>query len=239
MESEWLREALRFSLKATVYTSSTDDDKWPPQQRDPKFQKLVEGISHTKRFVPTYNLVILGALVVFGVAHWSGEAARWRRRRAARLKNAGFVRASDGDADSIRKNDGEFDGTDSSGTSTLDGTVNPMGKDIDEDEEAPLLRRGDEIQHRGSILSYFKSFLMYQPRPIPFLNKILPSNGISIAVLGLLGLNIFYSFSHINFTLFELFVLADRFGAIFVANLPLLYLLAAKNQPFKIFTGCS
>jgi predicted ferric reductase len=198
----------------------------------------VEGILYSRKFVPTYNLVIFGALIVVGAVHWSGEVRKWRRR-AARLKNAGLVGAYDGGPDPIRRSDEEFDGTGSSGSSTLEGTASPMGKDIDEDEETPLLRRGNEVQRRGLILSHFKSCLMYQPRPIPFFNKILPSNGVSIIVLGLFGFNIFYSFFHINFTIFELFVLADRFGALFVANLPLLYLLAAKNQPLKALTGCS
>ncbi|KAI4122371.1 MAG: hypothetical protein LQ338_005860 [Usnochroma carphineum] len=36
-----------------------------------------------------------------------------------------------------------------------------------------------------------------------------------------------------------LFVFADRTSLLFVANLPLLYLLAAKNQPIKLLTGYS
>lgn len=38
---------------------------------------------------------------------------------------------------------------------------------------------------------------------------------------------------------FYLFVFADRCGIIFISNLPLLYLLAAKNQPLKLLTGYS
>jgi NAD(P)H-flavin reductase len=114
-------------------------------------------------------------------------------------------------------------------------------KDIDEDEETPLLGRPESRrwQSRRSILSYLKSFLMHQPRPIPIFNKTLPSNGMSVVIFALLGLNVFYSFFHISFTIFELFVLEDRFGFLFVVNLPLLYLLAAKNQPLKVLTGCS
>ncbi|KAJ8108499.1 hypothetical protein OPT61_g8135 [Boeremia exigua] len=36
-----------------------------------------------------------------------------------------------------------------------------------------------------------------------------------------------------------LFVFADRCGIVFISNLPLLYLLAAKNQPVKFLTGYS
>lgn len=80
---------------------------------------------------------------------------------------------------------------------------------------------------------------MYQPPPIPFFNKILPSNGTTFIVLLFLGLNVFYTFFHINFNIFELFVLADRCGLVFVANLPLLYIMAAKTQPLKVLTGYS
>jgi hypothetical protein len=80
---------------------------------------------------------------------------------------------------------------------------------------------------------------MYQPKPIPFFNKTLPSNGTSIVLIAFIGLNIFYTLFHINFNIFELFVLADRFGLVFAVNLPLLYILAAKNQPLKVITGVS
>jgi hypothetical protein len=80
---------------------------------------------------------------------------------------------------------------------------------------------------------------MYQPRPIPFFNKVLPSNGASLALLAFLGLNIFYMFFHINFNMYETFVLADRCGLLFVANLPYLYILAAKNQPLKFLMAQS
>ena len=55
--------------------------------------------------------------------------------------------------------------------------------------------------------------------------------------MAFIELNIFYTFFHINFNIFGLFVLADRFGLVFVINLPLLYTLAAKNQPLKFLTG--
>ena len=247
MESEWLREALRFSLKATSYSSSIDDGKGPPQQRDPKLQKLVEGILYSRKFIPTYNLVILGFLVILSAVHWYREAIRWRRR-ALRLRDLSVVGSYDGDAESIKpgmrdgwKNDEGFEGTSSSGSSTLEGYASPLRNDIEEDEESRLLQQGYSLRPkpRRSMLSYIESYLMYQPRPILLFNKVLPSNGMSLVVLGLFCLNIFYSLFHINFNIFELFVLADRFGLIFVANLPLLYLLAAKNQPFNVLTGCS
>lgn len=80
---------------------------------------------------------------------------------------------------------------------------------------------------------------MYQPRPIPYIHKTLPSNETTIAVLALVVLNLFYTFFRIPFTIPDLAVLAERSGLVFVANLPLLYFLSAKNQPLKLLTGCS
>lgn len=80
---------------------------------------------------------------------------------------------------------------------------------------------------------------MYQPPPVPVINKTLPPNGVSLFIIAFLALNFFYMFFHINFNAFELFILADRFGLVFIANLPLLYLLAGKNQPLKFLTGRS
>ena len=246
MESEWLREALRFSLKANVYSSSTNGDRGPPNQRDPKFRKLVEGIVYSRKFVPTYSIIVLGVFLVLSTVHWSREAIRWRRRRRLRLKVLSATGAYNGNTESSHPdvgkggNDEDSDGLSSSGSSTL-ACNSPIRQDVDEDEETPLLKRPQTTLTPASrsILSYPRSFLMYQPRPIPFCNKVLPSNGMSFVVLSLLGLNLFYSLFHINFTIFELFVLADRFGLLFVVNLPLLYLLAAKNQPLKVLTGCS
>ena len=67
----------------------------------------------------------------------------------------------------------------------------------------------------------------------------MPSNSTTLAVLVLLGINIFYTVYKIPFTISMLFVFADRASLVFVANLPLLYLLAAKNQPIQILTGYS
>lgn len=58
-------------------------------------------------------------------------------------------------------------------------------------------------------------------------------------VLAFIGLNIFYNLYNIPFDMKYLFVFADRTGLAFVANLPLLYLFAAKNQPMKWLTGYS
>lgn len=85
-----------------------------------------------------------------------------------------------------------------------------------------------------------RAVLTYQPRPIPFVNKILPSNATSLLVLLLLGINIFYLNYYTGSTLAVWTAcILDRAGLLFVANLPWLYLLAAKNQPLRLLTGHS
>ncbi|KAL8994621.1 MAG: hypothetical protein Q9169_005465 [Polycauliona sp. 2 TL-2023] len=109
-------------------------------------------------------------------------------------------------------------------------------------ERAPLLLK-TEPSFRKSIWSQSsqkcRSLLLYQPRPIPYVNKTLPSNGTSLLVLGLLGLQVFYLFYRMPLSVPTLFVFADRTSLLFVANIPLLYLFAAKNQPIKLLTGYS
>lgn len=246
MESEWLREAIRVSLRAPIFTTS-DDEKGPPEQHDPRFYKLVEGIKFSKRFILTYQLVIVGVVCLLSAIHWTEKVIRWRKRRAWNLQKLGVDDIYDNDAETIKpvrtiSQNGrqEMEEISSSGSSTIEGTASPPSK-IHFDEDTPLLHQGHTLQplRRTSLLSTMRAFFMYQPRPIPLVNKVLPPNGISIIVLALVALNLFYMFFHINFNVFELFVLADRIGIVFVANLPWLYLLAAKTQPLRFLTGRS
>ena len=131
-------------------------------------------------------------------------------------------------------NAGVVEGSSSSGSSTIGGAASTPQ---DLNEETPLLHQG--YTPRRTIISSIRAFFIYQPQPIPFFIKSLPSIGTSFTLLAFIGLNIFYMFFHINFNMFEAFVLADRFGLLFVANLPYLYILAAKNQPLKLLMGQS
>jgi NAD(P)H-flavin reductase len=244
-ESQWLQDALRYSLKASSYTTADNE----PVHPDPRLRKLVEGILFSRRFILTYHVIILGIIVLLSVGHWTGKLIRWRRRRAMKLRILGVEDKYDADAKTITPysevngvNVGEVEESSSSGSSTIEGTASPPQKALDENEETPLLHHEHTLHplySRRTIISSIRSFLMYQPQPIPFFNKVLPSNGTSLALLAFIGLNIFYMFFHINFNMFESFVLADRFGLLFVANFPYLYILAAKNQPLKFLTGQS
>jgi NAD(P)H-flavin reductase len=241
MESKWLQDAIRFSLRASP-TSVFTDSEGPPEQRDPRFRKLIEGILFSRELVLTYHLTIFVVILFISSIHWAKEVQRWRKRRAARFQLLGADDAYDGDA--IKKVslagtriDEDFEEASSSGSSTLAGTVSPPRKDVDED--TPLLPRKQIQPARGSITSSIRAFLMYQPKPVPFFNKTLPSNGTSIVIMAFICLNIFYTIFNIRLTIFELFVFADRCGLLFASNLPLLYLLAAKTQPLKLLTDSS
>src|SRR5690242_4852149 len=84
----WLRDVLRFALTATPSTPTPWDtaaaaggklvDPDDPG-KDPRFRKLVEAILFGRRFLKTYNLVLLGVLLVFTAWHW-GEKLVLRRR---------------------------------------------------------------------------------------------------------------------------------------------------------------
>lgn len=245
MESEWLRDGLRFALEASIFTTPVDDGPGPPQQRDPRFRKLVEGVLYSRRLILTYHIVILGVITIVSAVHWTRKAAQRRRARVPRLQPLDADGAYDGDAakttsPSVTAVNRDIEEASSSGSSTLEGVMSPQVKDADED--TPLLQHDTTLQtshHRRSIIRYFKAFLMYQPPPIPLFNKTLPSNGTSIVLLAFIALNIFYTLFHLNLTIPELFVLADRCALVFVANLPLLYIIGAKNQPLKFLTGYS
>ncbi|TVY21986.1 Ferric/cupric reductase transmembrane component 1 [Lachnellula arida] len=252
-ESQWLQDVLRYSLKAPSSYITADDNK--PPNPNPRLRKLIEGILFSRRFILTYHVIILGIIFLLSVGHWWGNLVRWRRRRAMKLRTFGAEDEYDADAKTItpyskvdRVNVSEIEGSSSSGSSTTEGSASPPQKgmskdeDEDEDEETPLLHQGSALHPlhpRRTMISCIRAFLVYQPRPIPFFNKVLPSNGASLAVLAFIGLNVFYMYYRINFNSFEIFVLADRFGLLFVANLPYLYILAAKNQPLKLLMGQS
>jgi predicted ferric reductase len=81
---------------------------------------------------------------------------------------------------------------------------------------------------------------MYQPPPLPLLHRNVPDVYTTLVILSLLALNLFYLFFHLDFSRpVAVSILADRAGLLFVANLPWLYVLAAKNQPLKGLTGDS
>ena len=251
--------ALRFSLKATWQSrpgrealSISDGDGGPPQGTSPGLRKLIEGILFSRRFVLSYHAIVVGLLVVFTIVHWGEQLRRWRNR--SRTGNL-IAKSGHGEPElpptrspSPKKHGNELSSetetTSSSSSSTLHGTGSPARHtkvDDDATEETGLLsKRGVwESKSRYAVLSQIRAWLVYQPPPIPVINKTLPSNGTTLAVLGFASLNLFYILYRVPFSIPMAFIFADRTSIMFVANLPLLYLFAAKNQPIKRLTGYS
>ncbi|KAF2500346.1 hypothetical protein BU16DRAFT_570011 [Lophium mytilinum] len=207
--------------------------------KDPRFRKLVEAVRYQRRLLLSYNVVLIGLLLLFAIWHWGERVAMARRRRAMAISAAEqefeYKGTEQGEQELV-------EGSSSSSSSTLEGTSTPpdASKTAIDDEREPLLPGQRKISTTSAGIShYVQAWLMYQPKPIPIFIKTLPPNGVSLVVLAFLGLNVFYALYRMPMSLQYLFVFADRCGLIFVSNLPLLYLFAAKNQPIKWLTGYS
>ena len=245
-----MRDALGFALTATASTPAPwfqheydafkavgGGDLVDPDDpgKDPRFRKLVEAILFSRRFLNTYNLVLVGVLLVFTIWHWGEKFVLRRRRQGAGTKKNDKVGSAE-DAEAW-----------SSSSSTIEGSATPpesiaTHKRNGADESSPLLpSRRPRHPSAGIWRPYYilKAALQYQPPRIPIIRKSLPTNAVSLLVLAWIGLIIFYNFYRMPLTFTYLFVFADRCGIVFITNLPLLYLLAAKNQPIKFLTGHS
>ncbi|KAJ8063577.1 hypothetical protein OCU04_007446 [Sclerotinia nivalis] len=245
--SEWISNNFQnVIIHTTSHISTIDNSETNPitEPPEPDLQKLIDGALFNEKIINTYPWTILGIVLVISGIHWFGKIIRWRRRVLWR----GEERYSDDELDDevskmIREDVTDYGSASasSSGSSTL-GSNTPSIKLNDGDEHIPLLANPlpkNNPSNRITIISHIKAFLLYQPRPIPYFNKVLPSNGSSIFILSFLALSIFYTFYNIPFSAFEASVLGDRAGLVFGVNLPLLYILGAKNQPLKILTGVS
>ncbi|KAF2644909.1 hypothetical protein P280DRAFT_183297 [Massarina eburnea CBS 473.64] len=240
--SPWLQDALLSALAIPrpenpepIQAADKGDILPNDPGKDPRFRKLVEAILFGRRLIPTYNVALLGVLFTFTVWHWGEKIALRRRKRDGFMKTGGDERVEEGW---------------SSSSSTIEGSSTPpdvSGKMNDgADETSPLLAPNAKTktttrQRLGIWKPYYllKSWLQYQPRPIPVINKTLPTNAVSLFVLAYIGLNVFYNFYNMPMEMQYVFVFADRCGLLFSANLPILYLLAAKSQPIKLMTGYS
>lgn len=244
-----LRNALRpqsLSSFATPPLHSTDKDGFAPEG-DKRFKKLIDGVHFSQKFILNYQFVLLGLLLLFTAIHWASTLRAWRGRRNTvngRHEGGtklGIGRSGEGKGDVIIESVSRGS---SSSSSTLQEDFHPKAQDSERtfNEHSLLLPKASIAKaspRRWRLTSEIRAWLIYQPKPIPVINKTLPSNGTSLALLALIGLQVFYTFFKISLSLSMLFVFADRTSLLFVANLPLLYLFAAKNQPIKLLTGYS
>ena len=241
-----VRNALRaspVSFTPTGELHSTDKDGFAHQD-DKRFKKLTDGIHCSQKFILTYQIVLIGLLLVFTAIHWGSRFLAWRRRkdttkRRYECDKPAIGKAAEGKDIVIIESTSRGS---SSSSSTLQEDFDPKGSESRLDEQSLLLPKasGAKSSPRGwTMMNKIRAWLVYQPRPIPIVNKTLPSNGTTLVVNAFIGLQIFYTFFKTSLSLSMIFVFADRTSLVFVANLPLLYLFAAKNQPIKLLTGYS
>jgi predicted ferric reductase len=201
-------------------------------------KKMIEGLHYTERAISHYQATLVGVVVVFSI--WHGLDKYLSSRRAILI-----TRRSDQTLDLAPKSNTWShhrvrEGSGSSGSSTTlvgDAYVSGTTKaGQDADDRSPLLSK---YHPKRTIWSRLRSFLMYQPAPVPFFNKTLPENATTLLILALFGINIFYTVIDIVWEIPLMLVFSDRASIIFAANLPWLYILGAKNQPLRLLTGYS
>jgi hypothetical protein len=186
-------------------------------------------IEWTRNHIWIYN-AILGAVLLL---IWLSRCIKsFRRRRGA----------PDEYHDKLKV----VDGTASDSCSTLTGTATPTDTKKNDgggdNEQTLLLPESGSSRHFSiwrRITSNTRAFLMYQPRPLPVVNKVLPDNRTTLFILAFIVLNAVLTVINVPFEPRMIMVFGDRCANLFAANLPLLYLLAAKNQPLKFLTGHS
>jgi hypothetical protein len=229
-DTPWLRHVLDFALEASASTQAPSLEA-TAGEKEPRASKVIEAILFSRTFMQTYNLVLLCVLAIFTAWHWGEEALLHRNKRRER-KLLGIREISRNAK------------VGSSPSSAIDGKATSPDVAVQKqiDEMSPLLRDPQRTR-KVSILwrpyHVTRSTLQHQPAPVPLIHKTLPTNAVTLFVLAWLALILFYNLYRIplSFSFFSVF--ANRCGIIFIANLPLLYLLAAKNQPVKLLTGHS
>ncbi|PSR78745.1 hypothetical protein BD289DRAFT_443472 [Coniella lustricola] len=250
------------TASTSEYLHAAGMRNFPPEQRE-ILGNLISGLLFGRGFVRYYNRVLLAVLCLFAV--WRGVAwLRWRcecwsRRRVERCRGDGgraveYLRAKSsaeagvsGQAGSSSSSSSSLRNSSSSSTSSAtprDTWPSAVAKDPQVDlERLPLL--GSQRVHRdapGPLKCARRSiskFLAYQPPPLHIVDKSLPSNATSLVIASWLALNLFFHLYRIQLGWVYFFCFATRSGDVFIVNLPLLYLLASKNQPLEQLTGAS
>jgi len=236
-----INELFRFALHATsatavdVHTTATTEQG-----------TLVQGILYTRRFVISYNIVLATVLLAVAAWHWSSRFAGLvkvrRGAQAIHYEHQTRVVSPTGFYDA-RGEEGMSPSSASSGSTIRpsDLALESGKQDLEGHETTPLLIRSSSYARRRptKLFSIIRSYLIYQPPDIPFIHKTLPSNATSLLILLFLALNAFYLFFRVPLSIRLIYILADRAGLLFAANLPLLYLSSAKNGPLRPLTGHS
>ncbi|KAK5061257.1 hypothetical protein LTR84_007799 [Exophiala bonariae] len=227
-----LSKILRLPLKSTgtlLKALEESGGHGPPSTLDPEhIRRIIAAILWHRKFILTYYLAIGSIIAISCSVTLYHRARRWHRKRQAH--NASNILATSSSS------------TSSSSSSTLhEASIFPATKNT---ETTPLLASEKTVlRPRPAFLNRLKACLIYQPRPIYALTSrvnVLPDNATTISILLFAALNLFYLLFRAPLQLEWIFIIGDRAGLLFVVNLPVLYILAAKtNQPIKFLTGWS
>ncbi|KAI7913387.1 hypothetical protein M0657_010059 [Pyricularia oryzae] len=264
--ADWVRQALDLVLdsgrrgataRAATMTPRGENSSPTAIPNDPEsiayILDLIKKLLQGRVITAYYNVAIVVLLLGFTVAHWRQtrlDRKKWRQR-LQQTRVASPTASGSTIRPSSPANDANDENT-SSGSSTIEGSATPPvlpKPDYDhvDIERLPLLRSrvnrsgGNRSRSSGlrTIWNRIRAWLAYQPGPIPIINRALPANGVSLFVLFWFGINVFFHFYRCPVSGPYFFVTADRAGFVFIVNLPLLYLLSAKNQPLRLLTGRS
>jgi len=236
-ETKWVEQPAEFSQMMrwlSAAAASKSDSLQATQQQPPA--AFANGIQFSRKFVVTYNILLCVLLLGFTVNHHVRKRAK-QRRQQQNLSGANILENSS--RSTINSADNSSSAS-SSREATLTQT-SPNGSITGLDERKPLLLQTKNIERHGATLHRrLQAIGEYQMPNI--LGTSMPKLSICLVIIGITVLNVFYSLYKIPFggrKVLVVFYLMDRFGLVFVMNLPLLYLLAAKNCPLKAMTGWS
>lgn len=213
------------------------------ESREEIVRRMIVGVQYTKWAISHYQATMVGVVLIFSV--WHGLDHFSRSRRAAKVEKQPKKAPESANVKKINYQVlcRERHGSGSSGSSTTLDTL--VGEASTSDQRSHSSSSNDRTplipgkERKPGLSSRLQSFLMYQPPPIPFFNKILPENASTLFILALFGVNVFYALIGIEWELPLMLVFSDRTSLIFAANLPWLYILGAKNQPLRLLTGYS
>lgn len=244
-----LSQLSRLALRATASSEPEDFHITASGLRESPTIRL---LLWSRRFILTYQAVLVTFLVIFAAQQWFSRRSLARKQRdRSRKTDQKHTPGCGSQHDDAKISPGaeayeRSTTTSSSGSSTIEGDATPPATSkspilTGQDEETPLLGREPGGYRSPGRTAYhtIQSWLMYQPPNVPLVNRVLPSNATTLLVLFFFAINLFYLFFKTPYSIWAFFIFGDRAGLLFAANLPLLYLLSAKNGPFRLLTGHS
>ncbi|KAK0733772.1 ferric reductase like transmembrane component-domain-containing protein [Lasiosphaeria miniovina] len=249
--------ALSSTTPFSVWKEEGGGDPLDDPENVEYLRRLTEAIYQSRAVAASYNIAVLAVILVFAVLHWRetrSDARKWRSRlldtsRNTALCSAGSTaaRTADGDASPSPSSSSLSASSSVRGMATPTGAAKEDENSIVDLERLPLLTHNQTASgtrrltwpRAGAAARTVSSWLARQPPPLPVVNKTLPSNGTSVFVAAWVALVVFFHFFLLPLRWDFFFIFADRAGFVFIVNLPLLYLLAAKNQPLRWLTGFS